>query len=63
MDFRIYARAKQEYDSTPMEKRPKNAIMDLVSEFVMGEKKQQILEATRREMAEQEEELRLRRSP
>ena len=36
MDFRAYARAKETYDSTPMDKRPKNSVIDKVSEITMG---------------------------
>lgn len=36
MDLRAYARAKSEYDSTPMNKRPKTKLMGLVSEITMG---------------------------
>lgn len=45
MDLRAYARAKETYDTTEMDKRPKNKMMDLVSEFVMGKAKKRIQEA------------------
>jgi len=42
MDLRSYARAKETYDSTPLEKRPKNYMIDLVSEITMGLAKKEI---------------------
>jgi len=36
MDLRTYARAKDVYDSTPMEKRPKSRLMDKVAEIKFG---------------------------
>lgn len=35
MDLRAYAKAKETYDSTPMEKRPRNPLMEKVSEITM----------------------------
>jgi hypothetical protein len=42
LDFRAYSRAKEIYDSTPMDKRPKNSMMDKVSEITMGLAKERI---------------------
>lgn len=42
MDLRAYARAKDVYDTTPMEKRPKNATIEKVSEITMEIAKERI---------------------
>jgi hypothetical protein len=45
MDLRAYAKAKEIYDTTPMEKRPKSKMMNLVSEIEMGIAKERIKKA------------------
>jgi len=47
LDFRAYARAKEVYDSTPMDKRPKNLMMEKVSEITMGLAKERIERMTK----------------
>jgi len=47
LDFRAYARAKEVYDSTSMDKRPKNPVMDKVSEITMGLAKERIERMTK----------------
>jgi len=42
LDYRAYARAKEIYDRTPMEKRPKNALMSMVSDIEFGLAKEKI---------------------
>lgn len=50
LDLRAYARAKETYDSSPPDKRPRTTAMDLVSEITMGIAKKEIIR--RRQLAE-----------
>jgi hypothetical protein len=43
--MRAYASAKEIYDTTPMDKRPKNKMMDLVSDITMEIAKERIRKA------------------
>jgi hypothetical protein len=56
LSFRSYANAKDIYDKTPMDKRPKTRSIELVSEITMGLAKRQIQEAQVK-IAEQESQL------
>lgn len=49
IDLRAYAKAKQIYDTTEMEKRPKGHLMDIVSEITMGLAKKRIEQAQKEE--------------
>lgn len=42
IDLRAYAQAKDTYDSTPMDKRPRTLLMSLVSEITMSIAKEEI---------------------
>jgi len=42
MDLRAYAKAKDIYDSTTLDKRPKNKVIDLVSEITVRLAKKEI---------------------
>lgn len=42
IELRNYAKAKEIYDTTPMEKRPKSATIDLVGEIKAGIAKERI---------------------
>lgn len=53
MDFRAYAKAKEIYDSTPLENRPKTAMMERVSEITMGLAKKRIQAALEKEASQE----------
>lgn len=42
LEYRAYSRAKEVYDSTPMEKRPNNALIRKVSDVTMDLAKERI---------------------
>ena len=49
IDLRSYAKAKEVYDSTPMDKRPKSKAIDRVSEITMGIAREKI-DAARKDL-------------
>jgi hypothetical protein len=53
MDLRAYAEAKRIYDSTPMDKRPKTKILDMVSEIKASFVRERIAEHERQEREKQ----------
>jgi hypothetical protein len=44
IELRAYARAKETYESTPMDKRPKNKMIDMVGSIKVAIQKKKIAE-------------------
>jgi hypothetical protein len=49
LDLRAYSKAKEIYDTTPMDKRPKSKLIDKVSEITMELAKERIAQAQAQE--------------
>lgn len=54
MDLRAYAHAKEIYDTTPMDQRPKNSVMDVVGSIKIELVKERIAEHLRQEAEDTE---------